>query len=127
MRDLPNALPLIVHEGRIEFNDVCFSYHPERPVLKSVTFVVEPGRTLALVSEFYVSSLDGFNLGLFFQVGPSGSGKSTIIRLLFRLYDVQTGKILFDGQDITKVTQKSLRQRIGVVPQDTVLFNDSIE
>ncbi|CAL1290607.1 unnamed protein product [Larinioides sclopetarius] len=105
--DKPNARPLKVGDGRIEFRNVNFSYIPERQILKDVSFVVPPGHTVALV-------------------GPTGSGKSTITRLLFRLYDVSSGEVLIDGQNVVDVTQKSLRQSIGVVPQDTVLFNKSI-
>ncbi|XP_042907782.1 ATP-binding cassette sub-family B member 6 isoform X1 [Parasteatoda tepidariorum] len=105
--DIPNALPLKIGFGGIEFRDVNFSYIPERQILKNISFKVPAGRTVALV-------------------GPTGSGKSTITRLLFRLYDVQSGEIFIDGQNIAKVTQKSVRQCIGVVPQDTVLFNKSI-
>jgi ABC-type multidrug transport system fused ATPase/permease subunit len=86
---------------------VRFAYDPARPILKGVSFRVAPGQTLALV-------------------GPSGSGKSTIGRLLFRFYDVVGGAIRIDGQDLRDVTQESLHARIGVVPQDTVLFNDTI-
>ena len=84
-----------------------FAYHKERPILKDLSFKVEPGSKVAIV-------------------GPSGSGKSTLARLLFRFYDIQRGAIRIDGQSISQVTQESLRQAIGVVPQDTVLFNDSI-
>lgn len=105
--DAVNAPSLKLAKGEIRFDNVCFSYLPERPILKSVSFVVPPGRTVALV-------------------GPSGSGKTTIVRLLFRLYDVQEGSITIDGQDVSRVKQKSLRQAIGVVPQDTVLFNKDI-
>ncbi|GFY68249.1 ATP-binding cassette sub-family B member 6, mitochondrial [Trichonephila inaurata madagascariensis] len=106
--DKPNALPLKIGDGRIEFRNVNFSYVPERQILKNVSFVVPPGRTVALV-------------------GPTGSGKSTITRLLFRFYDIPSGEILIDGQNISEVTQRSLRQSIGVVPQDTVLFNRTIK
>ncbi|CAH1788119.1 unnamed protein product [Owenia fusiformis] len=107
VKDAPDAKPLVVTKGMIEFNDVCFHYQPEKQILKNITFVVPPGQTFALV-------------------GPSGSGKSTIIRLLFRFYDIQSGSIKFDGQDISTIQQNSLRQNIGVVPQDTVLFNSDI-
>ena len=93
--------------GRIEFRDVCFAYEPERPILRGLDLVVEPGQTVAVV-------------------GPSGAGKSTIGRLLFRFYDVTGGAVLIDGQDVRDVTQASLRAAIGIVPQDTVLFNDTI-
>ena len=107
IEDAPSALPLRVTEGGIEFDTVSFAYHKERPILKDLSFKVEPGSKVAIV-------------------GPSGSGKSTLARLLFRFYDIQRGAIRIDGQSISQVTQESLRQAIGVVPQDTVLFNDSI-
>jgi ATP-binding cassette subfamily B protein len=107
IKDVPGARPLVVTAGNVRFEDVRFSYDPERPILKGLTFEVPAGKTVAIV-------------------GPSGAGKSTISRLLFRLYDVSSGKILIDGQDIRKVTQSSLRAAIGMVPQDTVLFNDTI-
>lgn len=102
-----NAGDLSFTKGRVDFKNVCFSYTAGKEILSDVSFTVMPGQTFALV-------------------GPSGSGKSTIIRLLFRFYDVQSGCILIDGQDIAKVRQNSLRSYIGVVPQDTVLFNDNI-
>nr|XP_045600153.1 ATP-binding cassette sub-family B member 6-like [Procambarus clarkii] len=105
--DKRNAQELMVPQGRIEFKNVSFHYSPERPILKNVSFVVEPGKTVAVV-------------------GPTGSGKSTIMRLLFRFYDVPEGSILVDDVNIKDYTQVSLRQAIGVVPQDTVLFNDTI-
>ncbi len=107
VRDRPDAGELNVTEGRIEFRNVCFSYQPERPIIQDLSFTVEPGQKVAIV-------------------GASGSGKSTLARLLFRFYDLSSGEILIDGQPINAVTQLSLRQSIGVVPQDTVLFNDSI-
>ena len=107
VQDEPGAPPLRVSGGRIEFRDVHFSYDPERAILKGVDLTVEPGQTLAIV-------------------GPSGSGKSTIGRLLFRFYDASSGAVLIDGQDIRDVSQSSLHDAIGVVPQDTVLFNDTI-
>ena len=107
VKDVPGARPLIVTTGNIRFNDVRFSYDPERQILKGLSFEVPAGKTVAIV-------------------GPSGAGKSTISRLLFRLYDVSGGQILIDGQDIRNVTQASLRASIGMVPQDTVLFNDTI-
>ena len=105
--DAPDAKPLIVKEGEIRFNHVEFSYDTNRQILKDIDFSVPAGKTVAIV-------------------GPSGAGKSTISRLLFRFYDVQKGSIMIDGQDIRSVTQKSLRNAIGMVPQDTVLFNDTI-
>ncbi|NVN86902.1 MAG: ABC transporter ATP-binding protein/permease [Rhodopseudomonas sp.] len=107
VKDLAGAKPLIVTNGTVRFDDVRFSYDPERPILKGLSFEVPAGKTVAIV-------------------GPSGAGKSTISRLLFRLYDVSGGHILIDGQDIRQVTQSSLRASIGMVPQDTVLFNDTI-
>jgi ATP-binding cassette subfamily B protein len=107
IKDIPGARPLIVTSGAVRFDDVRFSYDPDRPILKGLSFEVPAGKTVAIV-------------------GPSGAGKSTISRLLFRLYDVSGGKILIDGQDIRNVTQASLRASIGMVPQDTVLFNDTI-
>ena len=105
--DAPDAKPLVVKEGEIRFNHVEFSYDTNRQILKDIDFSVPAGKTVAIV-------------------GPSGAGKSTISRLLFRFYDVQKGSIMIDGQDIRSVTQKSLRNAIGMVPQDTVLFNDTI-
>src|SRR5690348_2902012 len=107
IKDVPGAKPLIVTSGNVRFEDVRFSYESDRPILKGLSFEVPAGKTVAIV-------------------GPSGAGKSTISRLLFRLYDVSGGKILIDGQDIRAVTQSSLRAAIGMVPQDTVLFNDTI-
>jgi ATP-binding cassette subfamily B protein len=107
VKDLPGAKPLIVTSGNVRFDDVRFSYDPERPILKGLSFEVPAGKTVAIV-------------------GPSGAGKSTISRLLFRLYDVSGGTISIDGQNIRNVTQTSLREAIGMVPQDTVLFNDTI-
>lgn len=105
--DAPGAGDIVMKRGAIEFNNVSFGYVPEKLVLKNVTFSVPAGKTVALV-------------------GPSGSGKSTIVRLLFRFYDVETGAIIIDGQNIKTITQESLRNAIGVVPQDTVLFNNTI-
>jgi ABC-type transport system involved in Fe-S cluster assembly fused permease/ATPase subunit len=107
VKDVSGAKPLIVTSGSVRFDDVRFSYDLERPILKGLSFEVPAGKTVAIV-------------------GPSGAGKSTISRLLFRLYDISGGKILIDGQDIRNVTQSSLRASIGMVPQDTVLFNDTI-
>jgi len=107
IKDVDGAKPLVVTAGRVRFDDVRFSYEPARSILKGLSFEVPAGKTVAIV-------------------GPSGAGKSTISRLLFRLYDVSSGSITIDGQDIRKVTQTSLRAAIGMVPQDTVLFNDTI-
>jgi ABC-type transport system involved in Fe-S cluster assembly fused permease/ATPase subunit len=105
--DAPGAGPLRVDGATLEFRDVRFGYDPRREILKGVSFTVPAGHTVAVV-------------------GPSGAGKSTLSRLLFRFYDVDAGQILIDGQDIRTVTQTSLRAALGIVPQDTVLFNDSI-
>jgi ABC-type transport system involved in Fe-S cluster assembly fused permease/ATPase subunit len=105
--DRPDAKPLVVRAGTISFDNVSFAYEPARPILKGLSFDVAAGHTVAIV-------------------GPSGAGKSTISRLLFRFYDVTGGRILIDGQDIRDVTQVSLRGAIGMVPQDTVLFNDTV-
>ncbi len=105
--DKPDAAPLAVSEGTIRFDDVHFAYDENRKILKGISFEVPAGKTVAIV-------------------GPSGAGKSTISRLLYRFYDIGSGAITIDGQDIRGVTQKSLRAAIGMVPQDTVLFNDTI-
>jgi len=107
VRDAPDARPLEVRAGEVRFERVDFAYRPDRPILRGVSLTVPPGRKVAVV-------------------GPSGAGKSTLVRLLFRFYDVDGGRILIDGQDIRQVTQDSLRSAIGIVPQDTVLFNDTI-
>ena len=107
IKDVTNAPQLKVKSGTIRFENVRFSYEAARPILKGISFEVPAGKTVAVV-------------------GPSGAGKSTISRLLFRFYDLSGGRILIDDQDIAKVTQKSLRLAIGMVPQDTVLFNDTI-
>jgi ATP-binding cassette subfamily B protein len=105
--DAPDARPLVVSRGEVRFERVVFAYDPRRPILDDVDFVIPAGRKLAVV-------------------GASGAGKSTLSRLLFRFFDVTGGRILIDDQDIRRVTQASLRKSIGMVPQDTVLFNDSV-
>ncbi|HZA01368.1 MAG TPA: ATP-binding cassette domain-containing protein, partial [Hyphomicrobiaceae bacterium] len=107
VKDRPGARPLVVTNGAIRFKNVSFWYDPDRVILKNVSFDVPAGKMIAIV-------------------GPSGAGKSTISRILFRFYDITEGRVTIDGQDIRDVTQKSLRAAIGVVPQDTVLFNDTI-
>jgi ATP-binding cassette subfamily B protein len=107
VEDKPGAKPLAIREGTIRFENVSFNYEKDRPILKNVSFEVPAGKMVAIV-------------------GPSGAGKSTISRILFRFYDIQSGRVTIDGEDIRDVTQKSLRAAIGVVPQDTVLFNDTI-
>ncbi len=117
--DLPGALPLVLvnagsrvleaaGQASVAFRNVNFAYDPARPILHNISFDIPAGKTVAVV-------------------GPSGSGKSTLARLLFRFYDVQSGQILIAGQDIKQVTQASVRAAIGIVPQDTVLFNDTVE
>ena len=107
VQDKPDARPLIVKGGEVRFDNVVFSYEPARVVLKGVSFSVPAGKTVAIV-------------------GPSGAGKSTISRILYRFYDIKSGSVTIDGQDIRDVTQASLRAAIGIVPQDTVLFNDTV-
>jgi ATP-binding cassette subfamily B protein len=106
--DAPGALALQVSQGHVKFDRVSFAYDPARPILHDVSFEIPAGKTVAVV-------------------GPSGAGKSTLARLLYRFYDIGSGAITIDGQDIRQVTQSSLRQAIGIVPQDTVLFNDTVE
>ena len=106
--DRPGANDLAVAGGEVRFENVVFSYDPDRVILHGISFTVPAGKTVAVV-------------------GPSGAGKSTISRILYRFYEVQSGRVTIDGQDIRDVTQKSLRRAIGIVPQDTVLFNDTIK
>jgi ATP-binding cassette subfamily B protein len=106
--DAPNAQPLAVRQGTVRFEGVSFAYNADRPILHDVSFEVPAGKTVAVV-------------------GPSGAGKSTLARLLYRFYDVDGGRITIDAQDLRAVTQASLRSAIGIVPQDTVLFNDTVE
>src|SRR6185437_8590974 len=106
--DRPGAAPLVLAGAEVRFERVSFAYEPSRQILHDVTFTIPAGRTVAVV-------------------GPSGSGKSTLARLLYRFYDVSSGRIAVDGQDLRDVTQASVRAAIGIVPQDTVLFNDTIE
>ncbi len=106
--DVPGAQALQVQGANVTFSHVHFAYEAARPILHDISFEIPAGKTVAVV-------------------GPSGSGKSTLARLLFRFYDVQQGQILIAGQDIKQVTQASVRQAIGIVPQDTVLFNDTVE
>jgi len=108
VRDAPEARPLAGHDSTVRFEDVSFAYEAARPILRHVSFEIPAGKTVAVV-------------------GPSGSGKSTLARLLYRFYDVQQGRITIGGEDIRQVTQASVRQAIGIVPQDTVLFNDTVE
>ena len=106
--DVPGATELHVTQGHVRFENVSFAYDPARPILHGVSFEIPPGKTVAVV-------------------GPSGAGKSTLARLLYRFYDIQSGAISIDGQELRSVTQSSLRASIGIVPQDTVLFNDTVE
>jgi ATP-binding cassette, subfamily B, heavy metal transporter len=106
--DVPGAPALAVSQGHVRFEHVHFAYDPARPILHDVTFEIPPGKTVAVV-------------------GPSGAGKSTLARLLYRFYDIQQGAVSIDGQELRSVTQTSLRSAIGIVPQDTVLFNDTVE
>jgi len=106
--DVPGAMPLVVTQGHVRFEHVSFAYDPSRPILHDVSFEIPPGKIVAVV-------------------GPSGAGKSTLARLLYRFYDIDSGAITIDGQELRSVTQSSLRAAIGIVPQDTVLFNDTVE
>ncbi|HSQ73797.1 MAG TPA: ABC transporter ATP-binding protein/permease [Rubrivivax sp.] len=106
--DPPGAVDLQVRDGAVRFDRVSFAYDAARPILHDLSFEIPPGKTVAVV-------------------GPSGAGKSTLARLLFRFYDVSSGRISIDGQDIREVTQASVRRALGIVPQDTVLFNDTVE
>jgi ATP-binding cassette subfamily B protein len=105
--DQPGARELAIEEAEVRFDQVSFAYEQDRPILHDVSFTIHPGQKVAVV-------------------GPSGAGKSTLARLLFRFYDVSAGGILINGEDIRSVTQESLRRAIGIVPQDTVLFNDTL-
>ena len=107
VQDAVDAKELIISKGEVSFENVSFAYNSERPILHNISFTIKSGKTLAIV-------------------GSSGAGKSTISRLLFRFYDIHSGSITIDGQDIREITQESLRKSIGIVPQDTVLFNDTI-
>jgi ATP-binding cassette subfamily B protein len=106
--DTSGATTLVVSDGVVRFEHVSFAYEASRPILHDVSFEIPAGKTVAVV-------------------GASGAGKSTLARLLYRFYDVSAGRITIDGQDIRSVTQASLRRHIGIVPQDTVLFNDTVE
>jgi len=108
IKDMANAAELVVSQGEVRFEHVAFAYQPDRPILHDIDFTIAPGKKVAVV-------------------GVSGAGKSTLARLLFRFYDVGQGRVLIDGQDISQVTQASLRTAIGIVPQDTVLFNESLQ
>jgi ATP-binding cassette, subfamily B, heavy metal transporter len=106
--DVAGAKPLQVSAGHVRFDNVSFAYDPSRPILHGISFEIPAGKTVAVV-------------------GPSGAGKSTLARLLYRFYDINSGAITIDGQELRSVTQSSLRGAIGIVPQDTVLFNDTVE
>ena len=108
VKDEPLVKPLLLSKGEIKFENVSFGYSPDRSIIRNLNFTIPAGKKVAIV-------------------GPSGCGKSTILRLLFRYYDVQGGRILIDGQDIRSVSLASLRKAIGVVPQDTPLFNNTIQ
>lgn len=105
--DVPDAKPLQIQSGKIEFEHIGFYYHEKRRIINNISFTIQPGNKVAVV-------------------GESGAGKSTLVKLLFRFYDPSEGCIKIDGQDISKVSQHSLRQQVGIVPQDTVLFNDTL-
>ncbi|GAA5252945.1 hypothetical protein KNCP2_12330 [Candidatus Rickettsia kedanie] len=107
VQDSVDAQELMLSEGEVSFENVIFAYNQERPILHNISFMIKSGRTLAVV-------------------GSSGAGKSTISRLLFRFYYINSGSITIDNQDIREVTQRTLRKSIGMIPQDTVLFNDTI-
>jgi ABC-type transport system involved in Fe-S cluster assembly fused permease/ATPase subunit len=107
IEDRPDAIDLEIGNGEVRFDRVSFAYDPQRPILHDISFVIPPGHKVAVV-------------------GPSGAGKSTLARLLYRFYDVESGRILVNGQDVRALTQQSLRAAIGIVPQDTVLFNDTL-
>jgi ATP-binding cassette subfamily B protein len=108
VKDRADAQELVDVRGAIKFDNVAFHYEENRPILKDVSFTIEPGETVAIV-------------------GPTGAGKSTLSRILFRFYDIQSGSVTIDGTEIRDVSQDSLRRAIGIVPQDTVLFNDTIK
>lgn len=107
VQDAPNAVPVVDVKGAVSFKNVDFHYEADRPILKNVSFDINPGETVAIV-------------------GPTGAGKSTLSRILFRFYDIAKGEVLIDGRNMSDITQDSLRARMGIVPQDTVLFNDTI-
>ena len=107
VQDAPDATDIHDVKGAIKFETVAFRYEADRPILKNISFDIQPGQTVAVV-------------------GPTGAGKSTLSRILFRFYDIQSGRVTVDGQSLTDITQDSLRKSIGIVPQDTVLFNDTV-